>query len=125
MEQEMRFINYIKPTLQEGKYRVSVTQTLTEPEPSEYSGGTEFYVSGKAYAMSKEEVFSVFPADNESGEFADVLPFLVLEQRSYPWERKILPDKNGVPVPWVALIVVSEEESVVCKDITVAGSSAF
>lgn len=119
-EEEMRFISCVKPPLVEGKYRLSAKQEVTRPENCSFEAASDFHVTGRAYSLDAQDVFSVFPTDNESGEFADVLPYIVLDKKTYPWIREICPEHKGSPVPWVALIVVSATEGAVEKDMPIA-----
>ena len=119
MEEEMKFISYIKPSLPNGTYTIRAVQSVTSPENCEFEEQKTFDIAGHAFHLPAEEVFSTCPADNETGEFGDMLPFVVLDNRTFPWENSICPEKNGVPVPWVALLVISEGEGAEEKDIQV------
>lgn len=120
MEEEMRFIKYIKPVIKEGTYQVTARQEVSAPQSCEFTETSKFSVTGNAFGVKQEEIFSVFPCADESGEFENVLPFVVMEQRTFPWERSICPDRNGMPVPWVALLVVSDKEGAEEKEIPIA-----
>jgi hypothetical protein len=63
------------------------------------------------------EVFSVSPSENESGNFSDILPFIVLEKETLPWEHPL----SSANIPWVALMVISSvDQGVVEQDMTVS-----
>ena len=119
MEEEMKFIDYIEPPLQNGKYRVMAAQSVTAPDKQEFSKDAEFHVAGYAFTLEKEHVFSMYPAENESGEFGDLLPFIVMDVRTFPWENHIGTDSAGTPLPWVALLTISEREAVSEKDMPI------
>lgn len=118
MERKMRFTDYIRPPLGVGRYTVKASQRVTQPEQEEFMSETQFYITGHAFSMPGEEVFSCFPAMEESGEFETFFPYIVLENRTFPWEQVITEDRNGVPVPWVALLVLADGEAEE-QDITV------
>lgn len=118
-EEEMRFISYIKPPLVEGKYRLSAKQEVTLPENCSFEVAADFHVTGRAYTLEAQEVFSVFPTQNESGEFSDILPYIVLDKKAYPWSREFCPNPKGAPTPWVALIVVAATEGAVEKEMPI------
>ena len=119
MEEEMKLISYIKPSVPNGTYTIHAAQSVTSPEACEFEEQERFTVAGHAFTLSAEEVFSTCQVHDESGEFGDMLPFLVLENRTFPWENRTCPEKNGVPVPWVALLVVAEGEDAEEKDMPV------
>lgn len=110
MEEEMKFIDYIKPPMENGTYYIRATQSVTLPENCRFEDNAQFFIAGHAFRLPQEGVFSTYPADNETGEFQNILPFVVMENRTFPWENSFCPQRNGVPVPWVALLVVSEQE---------------
>lgn len=107
---KMRLIDFIRPSLADGRHTVTVTQRVEKPERADFTQEEHFYVAGRAYTLAADEVFSVSPSENECGDFSRILPFITLNSRSLPWEKKIAEDMDGVPVPWLALIVLSSEE---------------
>ncbi len=119
-DEKMRFINFIKPDLTEGMYTVTVTQSVTEPQAQNFSKSEDFYVSGKAYTLDINHVFNVSPSENECGDFSGLLPFITLDNKTFPWERKITDDIGTTPVPWVALIVISSGEKTEEKNIPIS-----
>lgn len=116
----MKFIDFMKPVLTDGKHSVTVTHNVTAPEKQTFTVAEDFYVSGRAYTLDVNTIFSTSPAESESGDFSQLLPFITLDTKSFPWERHIADDVNGVPVPWVALIVLSSREDCTEADITVS-----
>ncbi len=111
MEEKMRFTDYIRPPLKAGRYTVKASQKVTQPEQEEFKAETSFYIAGHVFTLPVEEIFSCFPAAEESGEFETFLPYIVLENRTFPWEQVITGDRDGVPVPWVALMVFADGEA--------------
>lgn len=116
---KMRFINYIKPILRAGGYKVSATQNVETPQSDEFHTEENFYVASRAYTLAADDVFSVTPSENEVGDLSHMIPFITLKSRTLPWEYRISDDINGVPVPWLALIVISAHEEITESDITV------
>lgn len=116
----MKFIDFIKPVLMDGEHTVTVTQNVTAPQTQSFAQSEPFYVAGKAYTLDPNDVFSVSPTENECGDFSKLLPFITIENKTFPWERKITADIQRVPVPWVALIVLSATENTEEGDISVA-----
>lgn len=118
MEEEMKFMDYILPPLQNGKYVVKAEQKVTEPVVHAFHKQEEFRIADRIFSIDKKCVFAAFPAENEEGEFGDVLPFLVMDIRTFPWEYSV-GKVNGAPLPWVCLIAVAEDEGAVIKELTV------
>ncbi|WP_155857226.1 hypothetical protein AB9D59_16280 [Blautia producta] len=116
----MRFIDFMKPVLQDGKHTVSAVQSVTAPREQGFTAEEQFYVASRAYTLGADDVFSVSPTENECGDFSRLLPFITLENKSLPWERKIADDISGKPTPWVALIVIAAGEEIQESDITIA-----
>ena len=109
----MKLTDYIKPPLMAGTYSVRAVQHVQSPQDCQYEDSKEFYIGGNLFRLDRDNIFSVYPSENETGEFGDLLPFIVLSQRTFPWEYQICPDREGTPVPWTALIVLSQEEDAV------------
>ena len=82
MDERMRFTDFIRPPMEAGKYVVRASQKVTQPETEEFKQETDFYITGHAFTLPKEDVFSCFPAAEESGEFEMVLPYIVMENRT-------------------------------------------
>jgi len=120
----MKFIRFIRPTLTAGEHTVSVTQSVTSPANESFNQSETFYVATRAYSIDPNDVFTISPSENEGGDFSKLLPFITIENRVFPWERKIADDIGGAPVPWVALIVISSAESVSESDISISDFAA-
>ena len=104
--------NYLPP-LFEGIYNVKVDQHVKKPEEQHFSINKQFCVTLNTETLSDDAVFNVHPAPNQQGPFSTVLPFMVFNNVTYPWMKE-LKDSKGNVIPWLALIVVSENE--ICKD---------
>lgn len=72
---------------------------------------THVTVSSPRFTMAPDQILSTFPPANGEGSFGDRLPQIVLKRRTLPWER----NPTGSPVvsttPWLALVVVAENEA--------------
>ena len=64
--------------------------------------------------MPDSAIFCVHPAPNQQGFFSTELPFMVLNDPAYPWMKVLSKGNNNdntpFPLPWLALIVVSEDD---------------
>lgn len=109
-ENDFKLADCFLPGLEEGRYHISGTQTVTQPEEDSFSAGKDFCVAATPEQMPENIVFRVHPADRQRGDFSGTLPYIVFSDASYPWLRRWTEDTGGFRVPWLALIVVSEEE---------------
>jgi hypothetical protein len=104
------------PSLDAGDYQLKVTQTLTDGDghSATYEKTLDFSVQGDRFAVRPTDVHSVFPPANGLGEYAGVLPHIVLKRSTLPWERDAQ-DGNEIP-PWLALLVFDPSELEVMTD---------
>lgn len=119
--EEFKLLDYIVPPLADGKYKARVSQHVVVGEGSgqtveNFQKESEFYSVGRAFTLLPDSVFSVYPSENAEGNFANELPFMVLNLKSLPWQY----DRGGTKrTQWVALIVLSEKDRAVEKDVSV------
>jgi hypothetical protein len=105
----VKFIQYEEPPLKSGDYRITVTHTTNQAKP--YDTFTEvrrFAVTGERFALGGDTIVSVFPPHMASGEFADVLPHVVLGKRTLPWARESVAGKPEAP--WLAVLTFAASE---------------
>ena len=73
-------------------------------------------VQGPQFAIDPGAVVSAYPPDGSTGAYDDVLPSVVLDDASLPWERSLVPGQEqpgeADPTPWVALVVVQDSDLV-------------
>lgn len=113
-EQGLKFAQNALPPLESGKYLIEVSQKTNIKECIIEDNHLEFYVKTDSISMNPEEVYSVYPPKNSSGDFGNCLPSIVFHRRTFPWERDF--NKYGQTkcegMPWIALLVISEDENV-------------
>lgn len=98
------------PALKADEYTVTVSQSLRlasgkalDEAPKPVS--LQFRVRGPRFALADSEVHRIFPPPRSTGRYHDILPMLVFERATLPWERDM---KVADPeVPWVALLVLT------------------
>ncbi|WAC71547.1 hypothetical protein OU995_18420 [Roseateles sp. SL47] len=105
---QIEFIESCEPPLVAGTYQLSWTQQVlnvtADPAPS-YSGTQAFQVSGPRFTLPADSVQSVYPPASQKGNFADVMPHIVLNRSTLPWERPLQGN-----TPWLALLLLTDEE---------------
>ena len=110
----VRFYDSFKPPLESGSYLITVSQKVVDEtgrhklaeEP--FTQYQSFDVLGPRFRLEPSDVFSVSPPGAAEGEFADLLPHIVLTRRSLPWERQFGPASSNTP--WLALLLLDEGE---------------
>ncbi|KAF4333888.1 hypothetical protein FBEOM_12282 [Fusarium beomiforme] len=117
---EVQFLSSYKPSLLPGDYRVDISQTVVSPSGSqsrELKTKKKFKVEGPSpYRLPAGSIHSVFPAEGEA-VLSKTLPQVTLSDPHLPWE--LSPDNSsaiaekhlgGSLIPWVALLVFTEDE---------------
>lgn len=106
----LKFYDRHVPTVRSGVYRLQVTQNLTYGTTVGFTTVSEpldFCFEGPQFTLPPNTISSVFPAVNANGDFAAVLPHMILKPASLPWERK---SGSDVAAPWLVLLVLDSTE---------------
>lgn len=131
LNQLVSFIQHDIPGLEDGRYKLEVTQEITD-KGSVVSDDTltvtyTFGVSGDRFSLSKptEMVYSVFPADQASGKYSTVLPSVVFTKTTFPWsriptnslndyyqgEKPLVGQDTEADVPtWLTILILDEDD---------------
>ncbi|MFG2914969.1 hypothetical protein ACGF0D_19030 [Kitasatospora sp. NPDC048298] len=101
------------PGVPTGEYVIRVEHTVKDTTKAQqvdqtFSGSRTLHVRGPRFALTPEQVHACYPASGASGNFADVLPHVVLSPAVLPWERVLA--KSRPDVPWLALLVLHEKD---------------
>jgi len=107
-----------KPSLQDGKYTVTVAQNVTvndsaTPVTQEItSPPLEFHVCGPRFDLDQSLIHSVYPPVGGKGDYMAVLPSLVLNRNTLPWERSpVKPELLDNSASWLFLLLLDESEA--------------
>lgn len=111
----IEFIASQELPLTPGDYTISTTQTIEAPGIKEDFTTTQtFSVFGPRFELTPQDIHSVFPPPGSRGDHNNVLPHIILNRSTLPWERDIWANKDSNekinPRPWLALLVFYEEE---------------
>ena len=112
--------NYV-PSLKGGQYTVTVSQTLTAgpaPAPNTQSLPSSpqapvtqtYLVNAPRFSIAPADVNHVFPANNSTGAFNSVMPQIVFNEPSLPWERNLMLRPVQPSIPWMALLIFSDDD---------------
>jgi hypothetical protein len=99
--------NYIPGLIAGHEYRITVGHTLDGVETGVLSATQHLAVSAPQFAMDTTTVLNQYPPGGSTGQYAHVLPHIVLNDPLLPWERPLR--APGRP-PWLALLVLGEDE---------------
>ena len=115
---KIEFIEYHQPALKDGDYGITVTQNIKSinsqkiPESTSFTTDKtkpiHFTVSGERFDLKPKDIHAVFPPAGSLGEHSNVLPHIILNRSTLPWERQA--DANNKNLPWLALLLFEEEE---------------
>ena len=92
--EQVTFIQHDLPGLDSGNYQIDISQTVDDSSgqtisDDSLSNSYTFAVTGDRFSLAKpaETLYSIFPADNSSGVYTNVLPHAVFTKTSLPWSR--------------------------------------
>jgi hypothetical protein len=110
---DIEFYDKMVPPLLAGDYSATISQTLTFDSTNEtFQRLQKFSVQTPRFGLNPADVQSVFPAAGSTGQFENILPQIVLNKRTLPWE--LLLEKGDTPgTPWMALLVLDAEQIMV------------
>jgi hypothetical protein len=129
----VKFIQYEEPGLQAGEYTITVTQETNQKSDSSFVAQRQFAVAGERFSIDPGEIAAVYPPDRAVGELSGVLPHVLFNRRTLPWERASVTAERAAP--WLAVLLFddgheptpqrrrAEELVPLGQKITVAGSS--
>ncbi|MCB1908298.1 MAG: hypothetical protein KDH15_13095 [Rhodocyclaceae bacterium] len=114
-----RLLDCHRPALEDGRYVLEVRQHLTRMNDAghsetlaEYSARQGFLVQGPRYALAPDDVVGVYPPAGSRGHFGAVVPHVILGASTLPWERSPSSAAGGQQPPWLALVLVHEDDGV-------------
>ena len=122
MSEQMEFYDSCIPALPSGSYRIQVNQSVKKEDAlsaQEFSASHAFRVDGAFYQMEDNELVQIFPADGSSGEYDGQIPFMVLREAAFPWNRDER-DSDGNRIPWVGLLLLDREEILAQESMSLA-----
>ncbi|MBS7539524.1 hypothetical protein [Ancylobacter lacus] len=110
------FIESHRPALADGLYQIEVAQSVRNTNANAPAGAAfdetyrftrRFQVAGERFAVKPSEIESCFPPLASQGEYANVLPHIVFNRQTLPWERTV---GDAARSSWLALLVFDEND---------------
>lgn len=117
---KIEFLRYHHSPLEVGAYDLEIKQTISGVGDAVYSQKARFYVAGERFQIIPAAIHSVFPPPQSRGDHSAVLPHLILQRSTLPWERTI-----GNDAPWLILLVFHEGEEAFFQDIPASDTQAI
>ncbi len=104
----VEFIDSDRPGLPDGDYEIAVTQTLSTdattirgenkiPAGNQFTAVRSFSVAGPRFSLDPSVVRSVFPPAGSTGDHGNVLPHILFNRTTLPWERLAQADDDENP----------------------------
>jgi hypothetical protein len=115
---KIEFIQYHRPALTDGDYEITVKHKIEVKgiPNNDFKITRNFSVSGERFDLKPTDIHAVFPPNGSLGEHSNVLPHIILNRSTLPWERQA--DANNKNLPWLALLLFEEGEKPEPKIIT-------
>ena len=112
---DINIFDRFQPSLTGGNYWITVSHSVqsagSQVNDETLQAVQEFVVSAPQFTLDPGEIISMHPPAAASGRFAEQLPHVVLREPALPWERSVNGEDPPV-TPWLALIVLTEDEIV-------------
>jgi hypothetical protein len=122
-DDHVQFLDFHKPTMVSGDYELTVTHTITAlgvaATPMTPTVKLAFTVAGERTSLPDELVHALFPPEGSEGTYDDLLPHVVLNRSTLPWERQAMPD-----APWLALLLYEASEAPATENTTLGAVKA-
>jgi len=107
----IEFVAYHQPALPDGDYILNVKQQVQidgtygwgkDQWSAAPSTQLQFSVAGPRFSLDPSIIQSQFPPPKSIGEYYNVLPHIILNRTTLPWERTIdnSPPSDTQPAPW-------------------------
>jgi len=110
-DDRVHFVDSHRPPLPDGDYTITLTHHIGEQKISA-SQSLDFALKGPRFAVENPHIASRFPPQDADGDFGAVLPHIILERSTLPWERSAVVGTDPDSPPWLALLVLAEDELV-------------
>ncbi len=110
----IQFAESHRVSLYPGLYQLEVKHQLTGEgieQGDPWKNTHHFAVMGERYQLPAQGIRAVFPPKGSQGDYWNVLPHLILERSTLPWERSSKREADpSTGAPWLALLVFHEED---------------
>lgn len=98
------FYDSYTPAVKAGVYNLETTLNL-DKYINESKNIQEFEVRSAQFSLQTSEIHGVFPPHNSVSNYTEVLPSVVINTKTLPWEREAKGE-----LPWLYLLALREDE---------------
>ena len=120
---KLQFSQFHQPSLKTGLYQIVVTHQISTNEPAqpkipqtEFSATRKFYVAGERFSLDPKDIYAVYPPDGSLSDHSTILPHLILNRSTLPWERQS--DPSNEALPWLCLLMFTADEAPIAQTIS-------
>lgn len=113
---DIQFYDNYLPALDAGVYRITVEPSIDGIDTQGFFQKIvqEFEVQGPQFVLDPNDVHGMNPPASASGQYGEILPHIVLNQRVLPWERELAAGEKSTP--WMALLLFEQSELIRTKN---------
>ncbi|HLO03998.1 MAG TPA: hypothetical protein VK191_12890 [Symbiobacteriaceae bacterium] len=106
----IRFFDNTIPPLEAETYTITIDQAITGIDTGSYFQPITQLVEVRApqFTLPANAVHALYPPDKSNGIYGEILPHIVLDDRSLPWERYLTASDKSIP--WLALLLFEAAE---------------
>jgi hypothetical protein len=125
---DIQFVAFNQPSLLDGEYVIDVKQQVQIDKSDVWANAPgaqmKFAVNGPRFSLDPTMIQSQFPPPKSIGEYYNILPHIILNRTTLPWERTIdnsPPSETKQPQSWLALLLFDStgDQGVQVSNITV------
>ena len=121
----LQFMQFNMPAIQAGLYDIQTFQEVKGSKNSDidadYKSKKQYFrIQGERYTLPPQYKHFVYPPTNDAGKYEDVLPHIIINRSTFPWEREAsvqeqtpksaTPNTPANKPGWLALLVLTEDE---------------
>jgi hypothetical protein len=112
------FYEHFRAPLASGTYDVTIQQSVASSHSANAFAETfehqlSFAVQGARFTLRPEAIQSKFPPADMQGDYSNVLPHIVFNPRTLPWQRDIGTQlEDGSLIPWLALLTFDVDDPI-------------
>lgn len=109
---KIKFYQNHRPLMDSGEYSITITGSISHSKIT-HDNNTgpitqHFAIYGERFSLTDQDISAVFPAAGSTGDYAGILPHIILNRNTLPWERHANTDNKALP--WLALLLFDADE---------------
>ncbi len=124
--ERIKFYQNHRPAMDPGEYTITLDGSIAHAKIDTNNQAVQsiqrFAIYGERFSIKDQDVRATFPKAGSTGTYESILPHIILNSNTLPWERHAFSgDKD---LPWLALLLFDEDETPKKKVITVKDLSS-